>query len=1200
MNSPSDISKDPSLKETFAVHFESSFRSQDKTGGPISPPSGITFLPDGGCIISDDFNHRIQVYDAERNVLRTIGGKGKNPGEFHYPKGTAVDGEGNIYVADSWNHRVQKFDPSGNHLMTLGSCGEEPGQLNEPYAIHIEPSGEIVVVERYNHRIQRFNPDGTSLGFIGTRGTVLEEQLAYLFGTSELLFSPPAFEFPTSITCDSHGNYFISDSGNHRIVKFDLEWNKILTFGKRGNEPGQFQYPLCVAPGSNDLLYVADLNNHRIQVFTSSGQYLFSFDQGDASHPIKTPNLTAVDPQGRLHIGFTFNTEILTFQIPAEKQEALVDRLVQSDSKNPEYLFHQGQLHEQNRNSDKALESYRLAVQTLWLEKEDRISCQETGHNLLLRLGKLISESKNQEEAESSLMKGLEVFNGFLQIARRELVEILKDWEEKASEHNQLLIPHQRSLLKQKDDPRVFNQELFQAEKADKTLFRKFRLAAYFYRRTVDKCSQFLAFVLGSDLSGASMGNCLTILEQRFMDLCDLMNHHLDQKEKNEEAMVVSLGQEQNEQKTWEGFLIRFLTNQRMMNLLNNLEFENRAIIRSFQNALLKHPDHPALGRKIRDLFVHSPASPSIAKLQLGFQENIGTHTSIENLLKSLMDQWFRFHGKTQEPEAAGKEAMDFSPVPYNSENLDLDGFIRALRVEGMPLEKSEASLVCGNERYVAEHLKEDGDSLTQKLLEILNIQKTYQEKAEELFGQLCELIGQKEGLEQKIKEVNPQDKKAPINLENSKTLIDFQISLVRRMILTLDFNETNNFNRLIIGSALLGLNEAHGKTSETKALFNTLNAYRSQLQESLQQGLRERKSNYFELSGLNAKLKEIDFIGNVENMNHSMQISENIHQLQNKLEHLELRLNRWSKNKNLLDKLFVYLANAGIYDDAGPTSVLISRFQNSFGILNPSMGTPLRPFGICLTRSGEWAVVGHDNHRVFLFSEGGLYSARFGGWGNSPGKFKFPGSIAADPEGNLYVTDERNQRVQKFSPDGKFILSLGQGPENKLGDIFSVSTDKDGKVWVADPENDRIQVYNSDGTLDRSLINPGNKPENIFKPLSVFCFENGEYLVGDRSEYLLKRFGPDGTLLHQFGKGENFSDEFYFLTAHPQHGIFASDFWNNRIVHLNHRLEVVSIYQPSGKRAGELGRVGGLAISGDSLAVSDYDNFRVQVFKLP
>ena len=72
------------------------------------------------------------------------------------------------------------------------------------------------------------------------------------------------------------------------------------------------------------------------------------------------------------------------------------------------------------------------------------------------------AESKNQEEAESSLIKGLEVFNGFLQIARRELVEILKDWEEKASAHNQLLIPHQRSLLKQKDDPRVFNQELFQ------------------------------------------------------------------------------------------------------------------------------------------------------------------------------------------------------------------------------------------------------------------------------------------------------------------------------------------------------------------------------------------------------------------------------------------------------------------------------------------------------------------------------------------------------------------------------------------------------------------------------------------------------------------------------------------------------------------------------------------------------------------
>lgn len=103
----------------------------------LSPPSGFCFSSEGHLLLADDFNHRIQVYDSQNNLLHCFGSKGKEPGQFQYPKGIAVDPDENIYVADSWNHRIQKFDSKGTHLLSFGTCGDSKGELNEPYDILI-------------------------------------------------------------------------------------------------------------------------------------------------------------------------------------------------------------------------------------------------------------------------------------------------------------------------------------------------------------------------------------------------------------------------------------------------------------------------------------------------------------------------------------------------------------------------------------------------------------------------------------------------------------------------------------------------------------------------------------------------------------------------------------------------------------------------------------------------------------------------------------------------------------------------------------------------------------------------------------------------------------------------------------------------------------------------------------------------------
>jgi sugar lactone lactonase YvrE len=85
-----------------------------------------------------------------------------------------------------------------------------------------------------------------------------------------------------------------------------------------------------------------------------------------------------------------------------------------------------------------------------------------------------------------------------------------------------------------------------------------------------------------------------------------------------------------------------------------------------------------------------------------------------------------------------------------------------------------------------------------------------------------------------------------------------------------------------------------------------------------------------------------------------------------------------------------------------------------------------------------------------------------------TPGDFSKPAGVAVDAEGNLYVADTWNNRIEIFDADGSFVSTFG-----KAGDgpgYFSrpkgVAIDGDGHVWVADGMQDRIQVFDKEGQL--------------------------------------------------------------------------------------------------------------------------------------
>jgi DNA-binding beta-propeller fold protein YncE len=71
-----------------------------------------------------------------------------------------------------------------------------------------------------------------------------------------------------------------------------------------------------------------------------------------------------------------------------------------------------------------------------------------------------------------------------------------------------------------------------------------------------------------------------------------------------------------------------------------------------------------------------------------------------------------------------------------------------------------------------------------------------------------------------------------------------------------------------------------------------------------------------------------------------------------------------------------------------------------------------------------------------------------------------------------VYVADWRNDRIQKFTPDGQFVARFGESGQGagQFNRPSSVAVDSEGYIYVADWGNERVQVLGPDGTFQLQL----------------------------------------------------------------------------------------------------------------------------------
>jgi DNA-binding beta-propeller fold protein YncE len=131
-------------------------------------------------------------------------------------------------------------------------------------------------------------------------------------------------------------------------------------------------------------------------------------------------------------------------------------------------------------------------------------------------------------------------------------------------------------------------------------------------------------------------------------------------------------------------------------------------------------------------------------------------------------------------------------------------------------------------------------------------------------------------------------------------------------------------------------------------------------------------------------------------------------------------------------------------------------------------------PRGVAVDRAGQLFVADKDNNRIQKFSPRGDFMGSWGrnlgdgSPGSGSGQFRIPYSVAVDPVGHIYVADTGNNRIQELRSDGAFISRFGHNggdgsPGAAPGDFrtpYGVASDCRGDVYVSDEGNNRIETF--------------------------------------------------------------------------------------------------------------------------------------------
>ena len=183
------------------------------------------------------------------------------------------------------------------------------------------------------------------------------------------------------------------------------------------------------------------------------------------------------------------------------------------------------------------------------------------------------------------------------------------------------------------------------------------------------------------------------------------------------------------------------------------------------------------------------------------------------------------------------------------------------------------------------------------------------------------------------------------------------------------------------------------------------------------------------------------------------------------------------------------------------------------------------------------------------------------GGMGTAAGLFNAPRGVAVAPDGTLYVADSRNHRIQHLSATGDVLhtwgtfadVATGDAPGGTLNEPWSVAVDSQGNVYVADTWNHRIQKFTADGQFIKmwGTFGQAETQDGMWGPRGLAVDANDRLFVTDTGNKRVLIFDSEGNYIGQFGSvgmDAGQFDEPVGIAINSQGQVIVADTWNQRI----------------------------------------------------
>jgi DNA-binding beta-propeller fold protein YncE len=322
---------------------------------------------------------------------------------------------------------------------------------------------------------------------------------------------------------------------------------------------------------------------------------------------------------------------------------------------------------------------------------------------------------------------------------------------------------------------------------------------------------------------------------------------------------------------------------------------------------------------------------------------------------------------------------------------------------------------------------------------------------------------------------------------------------------------------------------------------------------------------------------------------------------------------------KDIANQLWEYGASGETIIEADPyegkeIQLFADQVLGSEGI---EPGQFKKPRNLAIAPDGTLYVADTENHRIQHLSQDGTVLHIWGSFadaaqGSAPGgTFNEPWGIAVDQEGFVYVADTWNHRIQKFTPNGEFILTWGyfgqaETPQGYWGPR-GLAIDKNNRIYITDTGNKRIVVFDANSNFITEFGLSGYLPGEFNEPVGVAIGSNGELYITDTWNQRVQVMAIDANNIFQpvrqwdvvgwFGQS---LDNKPYITADNSGNIFISDPESYRIIEFDPQGVPLRLWGLFGTGSDGLNLPTGLAADGTGLWVADSGNHRILHFTIP